>query len=84
MLQLAGNLALFAVPSALAVRWPALGRIRRLTAVSLATGAAIELLQWALPLGRVVSPLDAVLNTAGAVATGLVVAHVRRRTVAGS
>jgi hypothetical protein len=41
-------------------------------------GAGIELLQWALPLGRVVSPLDAVLNATGAIATGLLVAHVRQ------
>jgi hypothetical protein len=34
--------------------------------------------QWLLPLGRVVSPLDAVLNATGAVAAGLVVAHARR------
>ena len=30
----------------------------------------IELLQWALPLGRVVSPVDAVLNTLGALLAG--------------
>jgi hypothetical protein len=79
MLQLAGNLALLAVPSALAVlRWPTLGRPLRLTGVSLATGSGIELLQRVLPLGRVVSPLDAVLNATGAVAVGLVVTHLRQ------
>ena len=46
-------------------------------AAALATGSAIELLQWALPLGRVVSPVDAVLNTAGAVVAGLLVARLR-------
>ena len=77
VLQLAGNLALLAVPAGLAVRtWPALGRLPRLTAVSLAVATGIELLQWALPLGRVVSPLDAVLNATGAVAAGLVVAQL--------
>ncbi|SNR81867.1 hypothetical protein SAMN04488107_0028 [Geodermatophilus saharensis] len=44
-----------------------------LVAVAVATGAAIETLQWALPLGRVVSPLDALLNATGAVAAGLLV-----------
>ena len=78
-LQLAGNLALLTAPAALAVlRWPALGRPAPLAAVALATGTAIELLQWALPLGRVVSPLDALLNATGAVLAGLLVASVRR------
>jgi hypothetical protein len=79
VLQLAGNLAILTVPAALAVlAWPALGRPVRLATVSLAAGTGIELLQWALPLGRVVSPLDAVLNATGAIAVGLVVAHLRR------
>src|SRR4051794_13038812 len=60
MLQLAGNLLLLVVPFGLAAgRWAALGRLRLLAAVSLAAGSTIEFLQWALPLGRVVSPLDA-------------------------
>ena len=87
VLQLAGNLALLTAPAALAVlTCPALGRLPRLTAVSLAVGSGIELLQWALPLGRVVSPLDAVLNATGAVAVGLVVAQLtaaRRRPGSG-
>jgi|SRR3954470_12102752 hypothetical protein len=79
MLQLVGNVLLLAVPAALAVlRWPRLARLRLLAALSLATGTAIETAQWLLPLGRVVSPLDAVLNATGAVAVGLVVAHARR------
>jgi VanZ family protein len=66
------------VPGALAVlRWPALGRLPLLAGAALATGAAIELLQWALPLGRVVSPLDAVLNATGAVAAGTAVVVMR-------
>ena len=78
MLQLVGNLTLLAVPAAFAVlRWPALGRPARLVRVSLAVGAGIELLQWALPLGRVVSPVDALLNATGAVAAGLVLTHLR-------
>jgi hypothetical protein len=34
------------------------------------------LLQWTLPLGRVVSPVDALLNATGAVITGLAVARL--------
>jgi hypothetical protein len=81
MLQLTGNLALLAVPAALAVlRRPALGRPGVLTAVSFAVGAGIETAQWALPLGRVVSPLDAVLNATGAIAGGLLTAYVLRQS----
>jgi VanZ family protein len=42
--------------------------------LALASGTAIELLQRVLPLGRVVSPLDALLNATGAVVAGLLVA----------
>jgi hypothetical protein len=78
-LQLAGNLALLAVPAGLAVlRRPRLGRLPLLAVLSVAAGAGIEALQWALPLGRVVSPLDAVLNATGAIATGTLAAHLRR------
>ena len=78
MLQLAGNLLLLVVPFALgALRWPALRRFPVLAASALAAGSTIEFLQWALPLGRVVSPLDAVLNATGAIAAGLVVAQLR-------
>ncbi|TFV83365.1 VanZ family protein [Blastococcus sp. CT_GayMR16] len=78
-LQLAGNLALLAVPAALTVlRWPRLAALPVLAALSLAVGAGIELLQWALPLGRVVSPLDAVLNATGAVVSGTLAAHLQR------
>src|SRR4051794_33323717 len=78
MTQLVGNLLLLTVPFGLgAARWPVLGHLRLLAGVSLAAGATIELLQWALPLGRVVSPLDAVLTAPGAIAAGLVVAPPR-------
>jgi glycopeptide antibiotics resistance protein len=78
MLQLVGNLLLLAPLAALAVvRWPALAVPYRLAGAAVAVGAAIELLQWALPLGRVVSPLDALLNASGAVLTGLVVGAAR-------
>ena len=79
VLQLLGNLGLLTAPAVLAVlRWPALGRPGPLAAAALATGTAIELLQWVLPLGRVVSPLDALLNAAGAVLAGLLAARMRR------
>jgi hypothetical protein len=85
LLQLTGNLVLLVVPLALAVRLrPALGRFSRLAWLALATGTTIELLQWALPLGRVVSPLDALLNAAGATAAGLVVARAARPQAAAS
>ncbi|WP_241037280.1 VanZ family protein [Blastococcus litoris] len=78
MLQLFGNLALLAPLATLAVlRWPRLATPGRLAAVALPVAASIELLQWALPLGRVVSPLDALLNAAGAVLTGLLVRAAR-------
>ncbi len=75
VLQLVGNLALLVPLAVLAVlRRPRLGTPPRLAALAVAAGAGIELLQWALPLGRVVSPVDAALNATGAVAAGLVVA----------
>ena len=71
LLQLVGNLLLLAPLAVLAgIRWPALASPRRLAAAALAAAVGIELLQWLLPLGRVVSPVDAVLNAAGAVLAG--------------
>jgi hypothetical protein len=79
MLQLAGNVGLLVVPAALAVLlWPGLGRPARLVGAAVATGAGIEVLQLTLSLGRVVAPLDAALNAAGAVLAGLLVASVDR------
>jgi hypothetical protein len=76
LLQLLGNVVLLAVPAALAVlRWPALAQLPRLVAAAVAAAAGIELLQFLLPLGRVVSPLDALLNTTGAVVAGLLVSR---------
>ena len=75
VLQLVGNLALLVPLAVLAVlRRPRLGTPPRLAALAVAAGAGIELLQWALPVGRVVSPVGAALNATGAVAAGLVVA----------
>ena len=81
-LQLVGNVLLLAPLAVLAVlRWPSLGTPPRLAALAVAAGTGIELLQWALPLGRVVSPVDAALNAAGAVVAGLLVALSRGRSV---
>ena len=71
LLQLAGNLVLLAPLAVLAVlRWPALGTPRRLAAAAVGVAVGIELLQGLLPLGRVVSPVDAALNTVGALLAG--------------
>ena len=79
VLQLVGNLLLLAPLAVLAVlRFPRLGTPPRLAALAVGAGTGIELLQWALPLGRVVSPVDAVLNATGAVAAGLVVLAAAR------
>lgn len=79
VVQLVGNLCLLAVPAALVVaRWPGAGRPGRLVALAVATATAIELLQWLLPLGRVVSPVDAALNAGGAVVAGLLVHRAQR------
>jgi hypothetical protein len=79
MRQLVGNLGLLVVPAALAVLlWPSMGNPSRLAGGALGMGSAVEVLQWVLPLGRVVSPLDAVLNAAGAVVAGLLTAAVAR------
>ncbi|WP_369256152.1 VanZ family protein [Geodermatophilus amargosae] len=74
VLQLLGNLLLLAPAAALAVvRLPALRSPAVLAVAAGTAGAAIEVLQWLLPLGRVVSPLDAFLNAVGALAAGLLV-----------
>jgi glycopeptide antibiotics resistance protein len=66
--QLAGNVALLAPCAVLAVlRWPALRPTGRLVATAVGVAVGIEALQWLLPLGRVVSPVDAGLNALGAV-----------------
>ena len=74
VLQLLGNLLLLAPAAALAVvRFPALQSPAGLAVAAGTAGAAIEALQWLLPLGRVVSPLDGLLNATGALAVGLLV-----------
>jgi glycopeptide antibiotics resistance protein len=79
--QLLGNAVLLVPLAVLAVlRWPSVGTPLRLGGLAVGTAAGIELLQWALPLGRVVSPVDAALNAAGALLAGLVVARVSSGT----
>ncbi|MGQ7296414.1 VanZ family protein [Quadrisphaera sp. KR29] len=72
VVQLVGNLFLL-VPAAVAavLLQPRLARLPLLVPSALATGLVIEVLQWWLPLGRVVSPVDATLNAAGALLAGL-------------
>ena len=77
-LQLVGNL-LLGVPAALAVRLrPGLASPGGLAAVALPAGGTIEALQLLLPLGRAVSPVDALLYAIGAVLVGLLVAGTDR------
>jgi glycopeptide antibiotics resistance protein len=79
MVELVGNLALLALPAAFAVRiWPRLGRLPLLIAVALAAGTSIETLQWVLAIGRVVSPVDALLNATGAVLAASCVTRSRQ------
>ena len=83
--QLTGNLLLLAPSAVLAVLLrPGLARPTRLAPLVLAAGAAIEVLQWALPLGRVVSPVDALLNAAGGLVAGLLTGAFLRLRRAGS
>jgi glycopeptide antibiotics resistance protein len=76
VVQVGGNLAVFAAAGALApVRWR-LGRgtggVLGVVAAGAAAGSLlVETLQWALDLGRVSSVDDILLNTAGAVLAAL-------------
>ena len=67
-LQLVGNVVLLAPATCAAVLlWPQTARPDVLVRAGVAAGTGTELLQWWLPLGRVVSPLDSVLDAAGVV-----------------
>jgi glycopeptide antibiotics resistance protein len=77
VVQLGGNLAVFAAAGALApVRWRLGSGTATVLAVVAGFAAAgsllVETLQWALDLGRVSSVDDVLLNTAGAVLAALV------------
>ena len=77
IVQVGGNLAVFAAAGALApVRWRLgdgrTGTVLWMVAAGAASGSAlVETLQWALDLGRVSSVDDVLLNTAGAVLAAL-------------
>lgn len=78
--QLLGNLALLAPTATCAVLlWPRLVTDRLLVRYGLAAGTGIETAQWLLPLGRVVSPVDAALNATGFVLAGRAVSALARR-----
>jgi hypothetical protein len=71
IVQIGGNLAVFAAFGALApVRWR-IGLVP-VAAFAAAGSITVETLQWALDLGRVSSTDDVALNTAGAVLGALV------------
>jgi glycopeptide antibiotics resistance protein len=77
IVQVGGNLAVFAAAGALApVRWR-LGRstgavLAAVAGLAAAGSTLVETLQWALDLGRVSSADDVLLNTVGAVLAALV------------
>lgn len=76
--QLVGNVLLLTpVAAAATLLWPRLGTRAYLPGWVLAAGGAIEVLQWLLPIGRVVSPVDALLNAAGAGAVAWSTAQLR-------
>jgi glycopeptide antibiotics resistance protein len=77
LVQVVGNLAVFAAAGALApVRWRlgrGTGAVLAVVAGFAAAGSVlVETLQWALHLGRVTSVDDVLLNTAGAALAALV------------
>jgi VanZ family protein len=59
-----------------------MSRLPVLAPVAVLAGTSIEVLQRLLPIGRVVSPVDALLNATGAVLTALLVARAPRRRTA--
>lgn len=76
--QLVGNVLLLTPAAAAAtLLWPQLAARPYLPGWTIAAGVTIEVLQWLLPIGRVVSPVDALLNAAGAAAAAFATAHLR-------
>jgi hypothetical protein len=74
--QIGGNLLVFLALGAFApLRWPALAGPARLFALGAAGSAVVEILQYALDLGRVSSVDDVLLNAAGAALGGLLTRH---------
>jgi hypothetical protein len=73
LVQVGGNLLVFAALGALLpVRSGGMSSVARVAAVSAAFSVLVELLQYALRLGRFSSIDDVILNTAGAVIAALV------------
>jgi glycopeptide antibiotics resistance protein len=65
--QVGGNLLVFAGVGALApIRWPALRGVGRILLLGAACSATVEILQYALDLGRVASIDDVLVNATGA------------------
>lgn len=72
--EVAGNLLLFAAWGALGpLRFPARATTRRVVAVAAMGSISVETAQYLLPLGRVASVDDVLLNTAGAALAAVVV-----------
>ncbi len=70
--QLGGNLLVFAALGfCLPMRWTFFARISRIAAVAIAASSTVEVLQYALDIGRHSSGDDVLLNTAGAVLAAL-------------
>ncbi|MEJ3657206.1 VanZ family protein [Actinomycetes bacterium KLBMP 9759] len=66
--QLGGNLLVFAaLGCCLPMRWAAFGRLWRVALVAAGASVAVEVLQYALAIGRHSSVDDVLLNAAGAV-----------------
>lgn len=78
--QLLGNLVLLAPTTVLATAlWPPVAAPERLVTWGVGAGTAIETLQRLLPIGRVVSPVDALLNATGVVISGHLAARVHEQ-----
>lgn len=72
IVQIGGNLLVLAAFGAfLPMRFPALAHLHRVAGLAAVTSVTIELLQYALRLGRVTSVDDVLVNTAGAVLAAL-------------
>ena len=79
LVQIGGNLLVLAAFGAfLPLRFTVLAPLHRITAAGAAASVTIELLQFALRLGRVSSVDDVLINTAGAVLGALLTRRWRR------
>jgi glycopeptide antibiotics resistance protein len=70
--QVVGNLLLLSVPAfGLPLRFPRAATVPRVVLVAMALSCTIETCQYVLPIGRVASVDDVLLNTAGAACAAL-------------